>query len=70
MYALITLHFVNPHSGNSVRMKPETFHDGIKPVHITALDYEMHELYDAFSYSKHKPKVRTYYAASDYEMHD
>ena len=23
----------------------------LKPVHITASDYEMHELYDAFSYS-------------------
>ena len=36
----------------------------------TAPDYEMHELYDAFSYSKHKLKVRTCSAASDYEMHE
>ena len=27
---------------------------GIKSVHITAFDYEMHEFYDAFSYSKHQ----------------
>ena len=36
----------------------------------TAPDYEMHELYDAFSYSKHKLKVRTLTAALDYEMHE
>ena len=51
-------------------MKFETFHNGIKSVHIAAFDYEMHELYDAFSYSKHKLKVRTLTAAPDYEMHE
>ena len=30
----------------------------------------MHEFYDAFAYSKHKLKVRTYSTASDYEMHE
>ena len=45
--------------------------DGIKVRTLTAaLDYEMHELYDAFSYSKHKLKVRILTAASDYEMHE
>ena len=30
----------------------------------------MHEFYDAFSYSKHTLKVRTYSTVSDYEMHE
>ena len=50
--AYATYHFIKTHSGKSVRMKSETFHYGIKSVHSTASDYEMHETYDAFSYSK------------------
>ena len=46
-------------------MRYETFlHlcDGIKVRTLTAaLDYEMHELYDALSYSKYKLKARTHY---------
>ena len=48
--------FHKSHSGKSVRMKRESFHNGIKSVHSAASDYEMHEFYDAFSYSKHQAK--------------
>ena len=43
-YEIYTLYkFHKIHSGKSVRMKFETFHNGIKSVHIAASDYEMHE---------------------------
>ena len=69
----VTMHFHKTYSGMSVRMTSKTFPylcDGIKSVHSTASDYEMHKLHDAFSYSKHKLKVRTYSTALDYEMHE
>ena len=51
-------------------MNLESHNGRIKSVHITALDYKMHELYDAFSYSKDKLKVHTHSMATDYEMHE
>ena len=35
-----SINFIKLHSGKCVRMKFETFHNGIKSVHIAAFDYE------------------------------